>query len=131
MTNRGVLGRIDVGLLAARFTDKVADSLAVLLSDQPVVWRLGSPVVPADGLPPVSGSVVVRFENLGANFDIHGDSATLNYFNYSKGSSESSEGVLEAEFDGKHGWFWRNRTGNTMTITLEVKGEFTEMTQEV
>lgn len=66
-----------------------------------------------------------------ANFDIHGDSATLNYFNYSKGSSESSEGVLEAEFDGKHGWFWRNRTGNTMTITLEVKGEFTEMTQEV
>ena len=68
-----------------------------------------------------------------ANFDIHGDSAKhkIDYFNYSKGSSESSEGVLEAEFDGKHGWFWRNRTGKTMTITLEVEGEFTEMTQEV
>jgi hypothetical protein len=68
-----------------------------------------------------------------ANFDIHGDSAQLkiDYFNYSKGSSESSEGVLEAEFDGKHGWFWRNRTGKPMTITLEVEGEFTEMTQEV
>lgn len=68
-----------------------------------------------------------------ANFDVHGDSAILkiNYFNYSKGSSEISEGVLEAEFDGKHGWFWRNRTSKPMTITLEVEGEFTEMTQEV
>ncbi len=68
-----------------------------------------------------------------ANFDIHGDSAKhkINYFSYSKGSSESSDGVLEAEFDGKHGWFWRNRTSKPMTITLEVEGEFTEMTQEV
>lgn len=68
-----------------------------------------------------------------ANFDVHGDSAKhqIDYFNYSKGSSESSEGVLEAEFDGKHGWFWRNRTGKPMTITLEVEGEFTEMTQDV
>lgn len=68
-----------------------------------------------------------------ANFDVHGDSSKLkiNYFNYSKGSLESDSGVLEAEFDGKHGWFWRNRTGETMTITLEVEGEFTEMTQEV
>jgi hypothetical protein len=68
-----------------------------------------------------------------ANFDIHGDSKKhkIDYFNYSKGSSESSEGVLEAEFDGNHGWFWRNRTDKTMTITLEVEGEFIEMTQEV
>ncbi len=68
-----------------------------------------------------------------ANFDIHGDSAKhkIDYYNYSKGSSESSQGVLEADFDGKHGWFWRNRTGKTMTITLEVEGEFTVMTQEV
>ncbi|MFO7984181.1 MAG: hypothetical protein R6V08_12100 [Desulfuromonadales bacterium] len=68
-----------------------------------------------------------------ANFDVHGDSTKhqINYFNYSKGSAESSDGVLEAEFEGKHGWFWRNRTGQSMTITLEVEGEFTEMIQEV
>lgn len=68
-----------------------------------------------------------------ANFDVHGDSKKLkiSYHNYSKGSSESDSGVLEAEFDGKHGWFWRNRSGKPMTITLEVEGEFTEMTQEV
>ena len=68
-----------------------------------------------------------------ANFDVHGDSKKLKirYHNYSKGSAESDSGVLEAEFDGKHGWFWRNRSGNPMTITLEVEGEFAEMTQEV
>ena len=68
-----------------------------------------------------------------ANFDVHGDSKKhrINYFNYSKGSTVSDAGVLEAEFDGNHGWFWRNRTGETMTITLEVEGEFTEMIQEV
>ncbi len=68
-----------------------------------------------------------------ANFDIHGDSVKhkIDYYNYSKGSSESSDGVLEAEFDGKHGWFWRNRPGKSMPITLEVEGEFTVMTQEV
>ncbi len=68
-----------------------------------------------------------------ANFDVHGDSKKLkiNYHNYSKGSAASDSGVLEAEFDGKHGWFWRNRSGKPMTITLEVKGEFVELTQEV
>lgn len=67
-----------------------------------------------------------------ANYDIHGDSVKLNidYFNYSKGSGVSDTGVLEAEFNGKHGWFWRNRSGKPMTITLEVDGEFTEMKQE-
>lgn len=81
------------------------------------------------------GKVSYRWKtsNGRANFDVHGDSDKhkINYFNYSKGSSENNEGVLEAEFDGKHGWFWRNRTGKPMTITLEVEGEFTEMTQEV
>lgn len=68
-----------------------------------------------------------------ANFDVHGDSKKLNikYFNYSKGSSETDEGLLEAEFDGSHGWFWRNRSGKNMTITLEVEGEFSEMMQKV
>jgi hypothetical protein len=68
-----------------------------------------------------------------ANFDVHGDSKQhrIDYFNYSKGSTVSDAGVLEAAFDGNHGWFWRNRTGETMTITLEVEGEFTEMTEAV
>lgn len=64
-----------------------------------------------------------------ANFDIHGDSKELkiDYHNYSKGSEQKSEGVLEAAFDGYHGWFWRNRTSETLTVTLQTNGEYTEI----
>ncbi len=63
------------------------------------------------------------------NFDVHGDSKKLriNYHNYSKGSGKSSEGTLTADFDGSHGWFWRNRTSETLTITLFTKGEYTDI----
>ena len=62
-----------------------------------------------------------------ANFDVHGDSKKLNidYHGYIKGSQQKDEGVLTAAFDGNHGWFWRNRTPNTLTVTLKVKGEHT------
>ena len=64
-----------------------------------------------------------------ANFDIHGDSKELkiDYHNYSKGSEQSSSGTLEAAFDGSHGWFWRNRTSETITVTLKVSGEYTDI----
>ena len=63
-----------------------------------------------------------------ANFDVHADSKTLgiDYHQYSKGSSQSEQGTLEAAFDGSHGWFWRNRTSNPITITLKTKGEYTD-----
>lgn len=64
-----------------------------------------------------------------ANFDIHGDSKKLNidYHGYDKGSEQKSEGVLEAAFDGNHGWFWRNRTSDTLTVTLKTNGEYTSI----
>lgn len=68
-----------------------------------------------------------------ANFDVHGDSAKLriNYHNYSKGSADRKEDVVVAAFDGKHGWFWRNRTSRTMTITLQVKGQYSDIKKQV
>jgi len=62
-----------------------------------------------------------------ANFDLHGDSKKLNidYHGYSKGSEQKDEGVLIAAFDGNHGWFWRNRTPKSLTVTLKVSGEHT------
>lgn len=64
-----------------------------------------------------------------ANFDVHGDSAALDidYHNYSRGAEASSSGVLEAAFDGNHGWFWRNRTENPITVTLQTRGEYTDI----
>lgn len=66
-----------------------------------------------------------------ANFDIHGDSKKLNidYYNYSKGSEQQSKGKLTADFDGNHGWFWRNRTKEPLTITIKTNGEYTAITR--
>lgn len=60
------------------------------------------------------------------NYDIHGDSVEddIDYFGYSKGSKVSDEGEIIAEFNGSHGWFWRNRTNNPITITLKTSGEY-------
>ena len=64
-----------------------------------------------------------------ANFDAHADSKKLmiDYHNYEKGKLQKSEGTMEAAFDGNHGWFWRNRTSETMTVTLEVSGNYTDV----
>ncbi len=64
-----------------------------------------------------------------ANFDMHGDSKKLeiDYHSYSKGSEQKSKGTLEAAFDGNHGWFWRNRTKEPLTIILKTNGEYTDI----
>jgi hypothetical protein len=58
------------------------------------------------------------------NFDTHGDGTGISYHGYGKGSESRSEGVLTAAFDGSHGWFWRNRAGKPVTVTLKVIGDF-------
>ncbi|WP_421930827.1 transmembrane anchor protein [Phenylobacterium sp.] len=58
------------------------------------------------------------------NFDTHGDGTGISYHGYGKGSESRSEGVLTAAFDGSHGWFWRNRAGKPVTVTLKVTGDF-------
>ena len=64
-----------------------------------------------------------------ANFDVHADSKELDidYHNYSKGSDVKSKGTLVAAFDGSHGWFWRNRTKEPLTITIKTNGEYSSI----
>jgi hypothetical protein len=65
------------------------------------------------------------------NFETHGD--TLNappgvFHSYGKGrGARSDEGSFVAVFDGMHGWFWRNRTSEPVTVTLRAEGEYQEM----
>jgi hypothetical protein len=61
------------------------------------------------------------------NYDTHGDGAGVKYHAYGKGSSTGEQGVLTAALDGSHGWFWRNRTGGTVTVTLITSGDYTEI----
>ncbi|HEY1072075.1 transmembrane anchor protein [Brevundimonas sp.] len=58
------------------------------------------------------------------NYDTHGDGAGISYHGYGKGTEQRLSGVLTAAFDGKHGWFWRNRTDEAVTITLTTSGNY-------
>ena len=63
------------------------------------------------------------------NVDAHGD--PLNppagfYHGYGKGRQMSRDaGVMQAAFDGKHGWYWRNRSSSAVTLTLSTNGQYT------
>lgn len=65
------------------------------------------------------------------NFDIHADRPGTPYHGYGKGSSPREEGELVAAFTGSHGWFWRNRTGEPVTITLRTEGAYSEVKRVV
>lgn len=67
----------------------------------------------------------------GVNFDTHGDpfDAPKNFYHgYGKGRNQPGDkGELVAAFDGKHGWFWRNRTGADVTVTLRTEGDYSNI----
>lgn len=74
----------------------------------------------------------VRYEwstaGVPVNYDAHGDPVNAPkdfYHGYGKGRNRTDDsGTLTAAFDGKHGWFWRNRSGAEATITLRTSGEY-------
>lgn len=65
------------------------------------------------------------------NYDTHGDpvGAPKNFYHgYGKGKNETSQaGELQAAFDGTHGWFWRNRSQQEVTITLTTSGDYEQI----
>jgi hypothetical protein len=65
------------------------------------------------------------------NSDTHADRPGTPYHGYAKGKGQSGDkGVLVAAFDGKHGWFWRNRGRTPVTVTLRTSGDYQDL-QEV
>jgi hypothetical protein len=65
------------------------------------------------------------------NHDFHGEpvNAKENEFEsfiLDKQISESS-GTLIAPFTGVHGWYWKNKTGEPVTVTLRASGFYTEI----
>lgn len=61
------------------------------------------------------------------NFDLHahgnGQSTT-----YEKGrGATKGNGTIKAEFEGEHGWFWRNRDKSAVTLTLKINGDYSEI----
>lgn len=61
-----------------------------------------------------------------ANYDLHGTpSAGGKESSYKSARGVAGDsGVLTAGFDGGHGWYWRNRGRETVTITLRTSGAY-------
>lgn len=62
------------------------------------------------------------------NSDLHADGANKAFVSYRKGRAETSDaGELTADFDGAHGWFWRNRSEVAVEVTLRVSGAYSKI----
>lgn len=60
-------------------------------------------------------------------FDWTANGAVVNFNHHGEAEGASvvyEKGQFEAQFDGEHGWWWRNRTGEAVTITLRTNGRY-------
>ena len=75
------------------------------------------------------------FADAPINFDSHGEPVIPIkgfYHGYGTGRGISKDkGILKAAFDGGHGWFWRNRTEKTVTLTLKTEGFYSKLKRVV
>jgi hypothetical protein len=61
------------------------------------------------------------------NFDTHGDGGGQS-ISYEKGRNVLEDnGELKAAFNGNHGWFFRNRNDNDITLVLRTDGDYGEL----
>ncbi|MDX1553667.1 MAG: hypothetical protein R3198_13645 [Marinobacter sp.] len=61
------------------------------------------------------------------NYDTHGDGSGQS-ISYEKGRGvPEDEGELEAAFSGNHGWFFRNRNDDDITLVLRTGGDYGEL----
>ena len=68
----------------------------------------------------------------GLNYDLHGDGykGSQKFVSYKKGRMvQSDSGELQAEYDGYHGWFWRNREKFSVTVILQTSGDYIQIKQ--
>ena len=149
----GVLGLTQMGQIKASLATEAATDARVALA--PVVVAPTAPAAeiapraPAGqkhemtiALRPGQGAEVKLDMNKGAtvdfewqtsggpvNFDAHGDPVNAPkdfYHGYGKGREvQSDKGSLQAAFDGKHGWYWRNRSNGNVSVTLKTLGQYT------
>lgn len=60
-------------------------------------------------------------------YDLHADSKDIRYHIYEKGTASAEQGTFEAAFTGNHGWYWKNRSQQSLTITLNTSGNYEDI----
>ncbi len=115
-----VLG-LFVGTAHAQEPDTWADEISFTLEPgEGIEWKLVMEEgATADYAWEADGGVV--------NYDLHGDGSGQS-ISYEQGRGQSSdEGSITAAFAGNHGWFWRNRDGQPVTVTARLRGDYAEL----
>lgn len=153
------MGRIKVSLAAEAQAEEIAEATPAAGGNAPPVETTAAPT-PAGAasaaaaglrsdrtvltLAPDEGAEIKLVMQAGAtarftwtssggriNYDTHADRPGTPYHGYNKGSAERVGDELTAAFTGSHGWFWRNRTGQPVTITLVTEGAYSEIKRVV
>ncbi len=60
-------------------------------------------------------------------FDFHGEPTgdkTGFFRSFKKSTAAAESGTLVTEFAGTHGWYWKNKSLDPVTITLKIMGEY-------
>ena len=64
------------------------------------------------------------------NFDLHAHAGGQDV-TYERGRGQTeSEGSFETPFAGDHGWFWRNRDDEAVTVTLQLRGDYSAIVRD-
>jgi hypothetical protein len=67
------------------------------------------------------------------NFNFHGEKFNARddeYTEYKKGIAATDKGDFKAGYDGTHGWSWRNRTKEPITVKATVTGTFEKFAEK-
>ncbi len=94
-------------------------------------------------LPPEQGAEIKAFMKSGEEltfewttggpelyFDFHGeayDAAEDDFTSYETGTKSEASGTFRAAFEGRHGWYWRNDTTETVTVRLHTSGRYDDV----
>ena len=66
-------------------------------------------------------------------FDFHGEpvaEAAGAFQSFQKGTALGTHGTLTASFHGTHGWYWRNRSAEPVTVALQVRGAYERVAEK-
>lgn len=64
------------------------------------------------------------------NFDLHAHAGGQDV-TYERGRGQTEgDGSFETPFAGDHGWFWRNRDDEAVTVTLQLRGDYSAIVRD-
>jgi hypothetical protein len=67
------------------------------------------------------------------NFNFHGEKINARddeYTEYKKGIAATDKGEFKAGYDGTHGWSWRNRTKQPITVKATITGTYEKFAEK-